>query len=170
MAPTFVEGFLHPVLGIDHLVAMVTLGLWAAQGGTRRAVALVLAFPAFAAGGAALARAGVPMPQVESGIAASALALGILVLTASRLPAVWGAALAGAFAVFHGHAHGTEVPAGADAVSFLSGFLAGTVALHAAGIALGRLARGRPHLLFLTRTAGGLACAAGAVFLVRALG
>jgi urease accessory protein len=165
----FAQGFLHPVIGIDHLVAMVTLGLWAAQGGRRAAIALLLAFPAFAAAGAALALLGAPMPQVEAGIAASALAFGLLVVTASRLPAAWGATLAAAFAVFHGHAHGTEVPPGIDATAFASGFVLGTLTLHLAGLALGGLARAKPPLGVAMRTAGGVACAAGAHFLVRAL-
>src|SRR5262249_35542932 len=97
----FALGFLHPMTGIDHVIPMVALGIWAGRLGSRAAIGLALLFPACMALGALAAFLGVPMPPVEAGIAASALVLGVLVMTAARLPPLAAAALVGVFAIFH---------------------------------------------------------------------
>jgi len=131
-------GFAHPFLGWDHLLAMLAVGLWAAQQGGRALWALPVTFVSIMGGGALLALNGVALPQVEAGIAASVLALGLLVAFAARLPLVAGTALIAAFALFHGHSHGTELPAMATAWTFGIGFAAATTLLHVAGIGIGR--------------------------------
>ncbi|MGQ9368717.1 HupE/UreJ family protein [Azospirillum sp. ST 5-10] len=139
----FVHGVLHPLGGIDHLLAMVAVGLWAARQGGRAVLLLPAAFVVMLVGGAALGMAGVALPAVEAAIAASVAVLGLLALLNRRLPLAAGMALVGAFAVFHGHAHGAEMPAGADALGYGLGFVAATVLLHAAGVVTalaGRLA------------------------------
>lgn len=134
-------GFAHPLLGPDHLLAMIAVGAWSAQLGGRARYALPLTFVSIMAVGAALAVNGVALPSVEAGIAASLLALGLLVAFAARLPLAAGMALVAAFALFHGHAHGAELPAMASAATFAAGFAVATALLHGAGIAFAQLAR-----------------------------
>jgi urease accessory protein len=131
-------GFAHPFLGWDHALAMIAVGLWAAQLGGRALWALPATFVSIMAGGALLALSGVALPHVESGIAASVLALGLLVAFAARLPVGVGAALVAGFALFHGHSHGTELPATVSGWTFGTGFVAATALLHVAGIGIGR--------------------------------
>lgn len=126
-------GFLHPLMGLDHLLAMLGIGIWAAQLGGRAAWLVPAAFLAVMAGGAGLALAQAPLPMVEFGIAGSVLAIGVLVGFGTRLPVPAAMAVAGAFALFHGHAHGTELPGFAAPAIYGAGFLAATVLLHAAG-------------------------------------
>jgi urease accessory protein len=133
----FGAGFTHPFLGLDHLAAMVAVGVWAAQSGWRPVWSVPLAFMTVMALGALLAFAGVALPGVEAGIAASLLVLGLLVAAAVRLPLVTGAIIAGVFAVFHGHAHGTEIPQALAPWLYVSGFLLATGQLHATGNAAG---------------------------------
>ncbi len=161
----FGAGFIHPLLGVDHLLAMVAIGLWAAQsaGRSRRALwTIPAAFVAAMAGGAALALAGIGLPLVEFGIAGSVVLLGALVATRFNPPVALGAALAALFAVFHGHAHGAEIAAGADVATYAAGFLVATIALHGVGIALGLAAR-KMAGGGLARASGGAIAAAGAV-------
>ncbi|HEY0833906.1 MAG TPA: HupE/UreJ family protein [Azospirillum sp.] len=135
------HGFLHPVTGLDHLLAMVTVGVYAAVIGGRALVTVPLAFVAMMAAGAALGVAGAPVPLVEPMIAASVVVLGLpCVLPWGRSAGV-GVALAGWFALFHGFAHGAEMPVDASALAYGAGFLAATALLHAAGLGLGLLAR-----------------------------
>lgn len=131
----FLHGFLHPLGGIDHLLAMVGVGLWAAQLGGRALWLLPVAFVTMLAGGAVLGMAGVELPLVEAGIAASVAVLGLLVVLNKRVPVAAGMALVGAFAVFHGHAHGAEMPAAAQPLLYGFGFAVATALLHGAGIA-----------------------------------
>lgn len=133
----FTDGFAHPFGGVDHVLAMLAVGLWAAQLGGRARWQVPLAFVGMMTLGGALGFAGVPMPSVELGIAGSLLILGALVATAIRLPVVLGAALVGFFALFHGHAHGTEMPATASAGLYALGFVLATSLLHGAGLAAG---------------------------------
>ncbi|MDF2233430.1 HupE/UreJ family protein [Albimonas sp. CAU 1670] len=149
-------GLAHPLTGVDHLLAMVAVGLWASQVGGRAIWMMPAAFAAAMAAGYGLALAGVSLPSVEPMIAASVIALGLLAATATRLDAGVGAALAAVFALFHGAAHGAEVGA-ADAAVFGLGFLASTAALLGVGLGLGRvLASPR-----VARVLGGLTAAAG---------
>ena len=131
----FAHGFLHPLAGIDHLLAMVAVGVWAARQGGRAVLALPAAFVVMLAGGAALGMAGVTLPGVEAAIAASVAVLGLLALVNRRVPVAAAMALVGAFAVFHGHAHGAEMPEGAESLRYGLGFVAATALLHTAGIA-----------------------------------
>ena len=135
----FLAGFMHPLTGLDHLAAMLAVGLWsalAARNG-RELLAAPLGFAAMLLAGALMGLAGVALPAVEPMIAASLLVLGLLVFTRKRLPAFASAALVGVFAIFHGLAHGQELAGETDAALTLAGMLAATVLLHAAGIGLG---------------------------------
>lgn len=136
----FAAGFLHPLTGADHLAAMVAVGLWSALTARRAWPDLLwapLGFVVMLLAGASAGLAGVHLPAVEPMIAASLLALGLLVLTRRRLPALAAASLVGMFAVFHGVAHGQELAGESGAALTLAGMLAATVLLHAAGIAIG---------------------------------
>ena len=131
------HGFLHPLSGLDHVLAMVAVGLYAAQLGGRSLWLLPSAFVATMLAGGLLGYVGVPVPMVEQGIGLSVVAMGLAIAVGLRLPVVIATILVGAFALVHGHAHGGE---GAELDSFLSyaaGFVAATAILHAAGIGLG---------------------------------
>ena len=136
-----VAGFLHPVTGIDHVVAMVAVGLWGAVLGPPAIWLLPVAFPMVMAFGGLLGLLAVPLPGVETGIALSALVLGVLVMFQTRLPLVWTFLLVGLFALFHGFAHGIELPEGADALLFSLSFVVATGLLHLVGIGLGEVRR-----------------------------
>jgi urease accessory protein len=135
----FWGGFTHPIFGLDHVVAMVAVGLWGAFLGAPAIWMLPVVFPLVMAFAGALGVLGVPMVGVETGIALSAIALGAMVAFAAKPPLWVAAALVGAFAVFHGYAHGAELPIGADAIAFSMGFVIATGMLHLAGIAFGAL-------------------------------
>lgn len=137
----FASGLSHPLLGWDHLLAMVAVGLWATQLGGRALWLVPSAFVALMTVGGALGMARVPVPMVEAGILASVLVLGLLIAAAARLPLLGAMALVGLFAIFHGYAHGAEMPAAASGFSYGAGFVLATAALHACGIGLGLLAR-----------------------------
>ena len=162
----FVGGLAHPVFGSDHVVAMVAVGLWGAFLGQPAIYLLPIVFPLVMAGGGVLGILGVPLPGTEIGIAMSAIVLGLLVATAAHPPLWIAAAIVGAFAIFHGHAHGRELPAGVDAVAYSAGFVIATGLLHLVGIAFGLLARW-PMGVAAVRTAGALIACAGVVFLNR---
>jgi urease accessory protein len=160
----FVGGFAHPIFGPDHVVAMVAVGLWGAFLGAPAIWLLPIVFPLVMACGGVLGILGVPLPGVETGIALSAVVLGLMVALAARPPLWVAAVLVGAFAIFHGHAHGAELPPGADVVAYSVGFVVATGMLHLAGIAFGLLARW-PAGRFAVRAAGGAIALAGVVFL-----
>jgi urease accessory protein len=132
----FFAGVGHPVAGLDHLCAIIAVGLWAAQRGGKALWLLPLAFVAVMAVGGALGVAGVPLPLVEPGIAASVLVLGLLVATAAHVPLAVSVILVGVFALVHGHAHGTEMPATATGLAYGLGFIGATAALNLSGVAL----------------------------------
>lgn len=165
----FVTGLHHPVSGLDHVLAMVAVGIWGAQIGPPAVWLLPVAFPMTMAVGAAMAILGVPVPGVEIGIALSGVALGAMVLLEAKPPLPAAIALVGAFAIFHGHAHGTELPAGASGLLYSVGFVVGTGLLHGCGIAIGLVHRWRAGRVAL-RVAGAAIAVAGAFFLVRAAG
>jgi urease accessory protein len=160
----FAGGFAHPLFGPDHVVAMVAVGLWGAFLGAPAIWLLPTVFPLVMAAGGVIGILGVPLPGVEVGIALSAVVLGVMVLLAARPPLWIAALLVGAFAVFHGYAHGTELPPGTDAVAFSVGFVAATGLLHLAGIGFGLLARW-PVGRLAVRAAGGAIALAGVAFL-----
>jgi urease accessory protein len=162
----FLGGFAHPLFGPDHVVAMVAVGLWGAFLGAPAIWLLPIVFPLVMAFGGALGILGVPIPGIEIGIAVSAVVLGLMVALAARPPLWIAAVLVGAFAIFHGHAHGAELPPGADAVAYSIGFVVATGMLHLCGIAFGLLARW-PSGRIAVRAAGGAIALAGAVFLSR---
>jgi urease accessory protein len=139
VAIDFWGGFTHPIFGPDHVVAMVAVGLWGAFLGMPAIWILPVVFPLVMAFGGALGVAGVPLPGVETGIALSAIALGLMVALAAKPPLWVAAIIVGAFAIFHGHAHGAELPIGADAVAYSMGFVIATGMLHLCGIAFGTL-------------------------------
>src|SRR5690349_9258418 len=164
----FVGGFAHPLFGLDHVVAMVAVGLWGIFLGAPALWLLPVVFPLVMAAGGVIGILGVPLPGVEIGIAVSAIVLGAMVALAVRPPLWVAALLVGAFAIFHGHAHGAELPPGADAVAYSLGFVIATGLLHLAGIAFGLLARW-PAGRIAVRAAGGVIAIAGLVFLGRLL-
>lgn len=168
------SGLLHPLTGMDHLLAMVAVGVWSAiatahsaspavsgpgqrgRGTAADTLRLPLTFVTLMLIGAALGLSGITLPAVEPMIAASLLVVGLLVALRARLPMMAGMALVGGFAVFHGHAHGAELPASAQALpavlAYVGGFAAATMALHVAGIAAGTVLR--RHAPWLARAAG----------------
>jgi urease accessory protein len=166
-AAGFVSGFLHPIGGWDHVVAMVAVGLWGAFLGRPAVWLLPIVFPLVMAFGGAMGVLGVPLPGVEIGIAASAIVLGAMVAFAVKPPLWLAAVIVGAFAIFHGHAHGTELPDAASPVAYSLGFVIATGLLHAAGIALALVTRW-PQGATLVRACGAVIAALGAVFLARA--
>jgi len=166
-ATGFLTGFLHPTLGLDHVLAMVAVGMWGAQLGAPAIWLLPVTFPIVMAFGGMLGLLGVPLPGVEIGIAASAVLLGVAVMT-ERKPALYvAAALVAFFAIFHGHAHGAELPAGQSALLYSLGFVVATGCLHAIGIAIGAIHRWPTGRVAL-RVAGGGVGLAGLFFLIRA--
>lgn len=167
VAGGFASGFGHPILGPDHVVAMVAVGLWGAFLGQPAIWLLPVVFPVVMAFGGLLGINGVPLPSVEMGIAASAVALGAMVALALRPPLWVAAVLVGAFAIFHGHAHGTELPQAANPLAYGVGFVVATGLLHLSGIALGLLARW-PAGVQAVRVGGGLIACAGLYFLAGA--
>ncbi|MDD5200893.1 MAG: HupE/UreJ family protein [Terrimicrobiaceae bacterium] len=133
----FTHGFGHPLFGLDHELAMIAVGLWAAQAGGRALWAVPATFVTVMALGGALGMAHVPVPFIEPGIAASVLIFGLLIAFAVRLPLAASIPLVGLFAIFHGHAHGAEMPEDASGAAYAIGFMLATATLHAAGIGLG---------------------------------
>jgi urease accessory protein len=164
----FASGLRHPVSGLDHVVAMIAVGLWGAQLGEPAVWLLPVTFPMVMAFGGMLGLVGIALPGIEVGIAASAIVLGFAVFREAR-PSLWVAAVVvGAFAIFHGNAHGTELPPGANAILYSVGFVIATGLLHATGIGLGvahRWPAGRTAL----RALGAGVALAGMVFLWRAV-
>ena len=168
VASGFSSGFAHPLLGWDHVAAMVAVGLWGAFLKAPALWLLPVVFPLVMAFGGALGVVGVALPGVEVGIAASALVLGAMVLLAVRPPLWVSATLVGVFAIFHGHAHGTELPAATSPLAYSLGFVLSTGLLHLGGIAFGLLTRWRFGQV-LVRAGGAVIALAGALFLIRAV-
>jgi urease accessory protein len=158
----FLAGFLHPLFGWDHVVAMVAVGLWGAFLGAPAIWVLPVVFPLVMALGGVLGVLGVPIPAVETGIALSAIVLGAMVALAARPPLPVAALLVGAFAVFHGHAHGTELSSAASPLVFSLGFMLATGLLHAAGIAFGLLVRWPAGRLAVRSLGAGISLVGGA--------
>ena len=140
-AGSLISGLLHPVTGLDHVVAMVAVGLWGAVLAAPAIWLLPVAFPMVMAFGGLIGLLGLPLPGVEVGIAISGMVLGLLVALERRVPLAVALALVGLFALFHGYAHGRELPDGANALLFSLAFVAATGLLHLVGILLGELRR-----------------------------
>jgi urease accessory protein len=140
-AAGFLTGLSHPVSGLDHVLAMVAVGLWGAQLGAPAMWLLPVIFPMVMALGGVLGLLGIPLPFVEIAIALSAVLLGLMVMSEARPPVAVAAIMVGFFAVFHGHAHGTELPAGQSGLLYSMGFVAATGCLHGVGIAIGLIHR-----------------------------
>ncbi|PNG27779.1 HupE/UreJ family protein [Methylocella silvestris] len=159
----FMHGFAHPIGGLDHVLAMVAVGMFAAYLGGRALWLTPAAFVLMMGVGGALGLAGVALPFVEIGIAASVIVLGLAVALQWSLPTVAAMALVGFFAIFHGHAHGAEMPADASGLDYALGFMLATALLHVAGIGIGlgvgRIGAQTSRLAF--RASGGLMALAG---------
>ncbi|WP_034298111.1 HupE/UreJ family protein [Herbaspirillum sp. RV1423] len=137
---SFGAGFSHPFSGIDHLLAMLAVGLWAAQNKRSALWVLPLAFPLMMVIGALLALVGLEIPAAETGIAASVAVLGLLIAFAVKMPLWTSTLVVSLFALFHGYAHGSELPHGSSAATYAFGFVLATALLHAAGLTLGLVA------------------------------
>lgn len=163
------SGFRHPFTGWDHLLAMVSVGIWGAFLGRPLIYALPVIFPLMMVGGAALGMFAVPIPSAELGVAASVLVLGLCIALAIRAPTWIACAIVATFAVFHGYAHGTELPSAADPVGYSVGFVLATGVLHVCGIGIGLL-NGRPNGVAVTRSMGAVIAAVGVWFVLQAIG
>jgi urease accessory protein len=139
-ADGFVAGLLHPVTGLDHLLAMIAVGIWSAFLGRALAWQLPVAFPLVMVVGGALGIAGVPLPDVELGIALSVVVLGAAIAARWAAPTAAALSIIVVFAIFHGHAHGTELPSATEPQGYAAGFVLSTGLLHLAGIAIAQLA------------------------------
>jgi urease accessory protein len=133
----FMYGLAHPAGGLDHVCAMLAVGLWAAQTGGRSVWVVPLTFVGVMALGGALPVLGISLPFVEEGIVLSVLLLGVLIAASVRLPLLLGSGMVGLFALWHGHAHGAEMPELASGIGYALGFMLATASLHAAGVAFG---------------------------------
>lgn len=165
----FLAGFEHPFVGFDHLLAMVSVGLWGACLGRPLSYALPLLFPLVMVAGAAMGMLTMPLPRVETGISLSVVILGSCVALSLNAPVWVAASIVAAFAVFHGYAHGKELPSAADPIGYSVGFVFATGLLHVLGIAIGFLNH-RPGGAVATRTLGGAIATAGVWFFFKAVG
>lgn len=164
----FVSGFVHPIQGWDHVAAMVAVGIWGAYLGQPSIWTLPIVFPTIMAFGAALGVAGIPVPPVEMMIALSGIVLGLLIVFAVRLPTVVAAVIVGVFAIFHGYAHGQELPNAVSPGIYAIGFVVGTGLLHATGICFSLL-RGIRYGDYIVRTIGAVICLSGIGFMTGVL-
>lgn len=136
----FLNGFAHPLSGADHMIAMAAIGIWAYQVGGKGLWLIPLSFVAMMLVGGIIGIMGIHIPLVETGIILSILTLGVLIFASAKLPLVFGMLIAGVFALFHGHSHGTEIPMAASGFAYVAGFVVCTILLHLSGIALGMTA------------------------------
>jgi urease accessory protein len=166
-AKGLLTGFKHPISGLDHVLAMIAVGLWGAQLGAPAIWVLPVAFPMVMAFGGMLGLMGMPLPGTEYGIAASAILLGAAVLFEVRPPLGVAGVLIGFFALFHGHAHGTELPPGESGLTYSIGFVIATGCLHAVGITIGAVHRWRWGQMLL-RVAGAGVAVGGIFFMWKA--
>jgi urease accessory protein len=166
----FAHGFWHPITGLDHVLAMVLIGVLAWQLGGRALWLVPATFVLVMAVGGALGIAGMSLPLVELGIALSVVVLGAAVALGIRAPVAVAMGVAGLFAIFHGHAHGAEMPGDASGLAYGVGFMIATALLHLCGLGLGYLvAAAGDRYAVVVRSAGGLAAIAGIAILTGAL-
>lgn len=158
----FMSGLLHPVLGLDHLLAMVSVGLLSVQIGGRAVWTVPAAFVVLLGVGGGLGLAGIALPQVEGAIAMSVFALGLAIALRAHMPMVVAMLFVGFFAIFHGHAHGEEIPRMAEPAPFVAGFMLASALMHLAGVSIGYLLRREQARAILGAFVGG----AGAHMLV----
>jgi urease accessory protein len=168
LAGGFTSGFKHPFSGFDHMLAMFSVGLWGAFLGRPLIYALPIMFPMVMVVGAAMGMLGVPLPPVEIGIALSVMVLGGCIALSLKAPVSAASLIVATFAIFHGYAHGKEVPSVADPIGYSVGFVLATGLLHVLGIGSGLL-NDRPAGLVATRSAGGVIGVMGVWFLYKAL-
>ena len=159
----FATGLLHPFTGMDHLLAMIAVGLWAAQRGGRHLFVIPASFVVMMALGGLVGASGIALPLVQPGILGSLIVFGLLIALDARMPLAAGMAVIGSFALFHGYAHAVEMPAQAHLAVFGSGMLLSSIALHLVGIGAGRLGKAQFNQVVL-RAMGGLIVLAGLVF------
>ncbi len=160
----FGSGFAHPIVGLDHLLAMLAVGLWAAKAGGHARWLIPATFVDVMALAAAFGQHGVVPAGIEQMIAASLLVFGLLIALAKRLPLAAGLGLTALFAAFHGFAHGSEIPASSNGLSYGLGFIAASVLLQVAGLVIGQLSARQSS--WFAKTAGAGIAAAGAVMLI----
>jgi urease accessory protein len=168
LAGGFVSGFLHPLSGFDHLLAMISVGLWGAFLGRPLIFALPVIFPGVMVCGAVLGMLDVPLPSVQIGISLSVLVLGVCIALPWKAPTWAASMIVAAFAVFHGYAHGKELPSAADPIGYSTGFVLATGLLHVLGICIGTLNRS-PAGLIATRSVGGIIGGVGVWYLYMAV-
>ena len=164
----FITGLQHPWSGLDHVLAMIAVGLWGAQLGNPAIWVLPITFPMVMSFGAMMGLLGIPLPGIEIGIAVSAILLGVMVLGEVKPKLIIAAIMVGVFAIFHGHAHGTELPAGQSGLLYSMGFVIATGILHGIGISIGLIHRWPVGKLVL-RGAGAFIAAMGFFFLWQAV-
>ena len=164
----FVTGLQHPWSGLDHVLAMIAVGLWGAQLGNPAIWVLPITFPMVMSFGAMMGLLGIPLPGIEIGIAVSAILLGGMVLGEVKPKLIVAAIMVGIFAIFHGHAHGTELPVGQSGLLYSMGFVIATGVLHGIGITIGFIHRWPAGKLAL-RGAGAFIAAMGFFFLWQAV-
>ena len=164
----FLTGLEHPWSGLDHVLAMIAVGLWGAQLGNPAIWILPITFPLVMSLGAMMGLLGIPLPGIEIGIAVSAVVLGIMILVELRTKLLVASVIVGCFAVFHGHAHGTELPAGQSGMLYSMGFVIATGCLHGVGITIGLIHRWPVGKLAL-RGSGACIAAMGIFFLWQAV-
>jgi len=159
-ASGWMHGLSHPFSGLDHVCAMIAVGLWAAQMGGRAVWRVPLAFVSVMMLGGLLGMTAIPVPFIEAGIIMSLLVLGVLIAAAVRLPVLVSSAMIGVFALFHGYAHGAEIPQHVEGIDYAAGFMLATALLHASGIGMALFLKqlGRAKLL---RVAGGAVVSCG---------
>lgn len=160
------HGFEHPLTGLDHICAMFAVGLFAAQRGRRALWLVPLTFILVMTFGAALGMSGIALPFVEQGIGLSVIILGVLVAAAVPMSLPLSALIVGLFALAHGHAHGTEIPATATGLTYIAGFVAATALLHAAGISVSLFTQ-RLNSTQLVRLTGATIAACGLYLSIR---
>jgi urease accessory protein len=163
----FLTGLRHPISGLDHVLAMISVGLWGAQLGAPAVWVLPVAFPMVMALGAMMGLMGIPLPGTEYGIAASMILLGAVVLLELKPPLWVAGCLVAFFAIFHGHAHGTELPPGQNGLLYSMGFVCATGLLHGVGISIGLVHRWTWGQMFL-RLAGAFTASMGVFFVWKA--
>ena len=165
---SFIGGLSHPVLGVDHFLAMVSVGILSAQIGGRAIWTVPATFVGVMAFGGLLGYVDIGLTAIEAGIAISVLTLGIAIAADRKLPISLAMTAVGFFAIFHGYAHGAEMPTVANSVTYAAGFLTGTAALHLFGVLIGDIARRNKYGNSVLRVAGGAIAGTGALFLVGA--
>jgi urease accessory protein len=167
-AAGFITGLEHPWSGLDHILAMIAVGIWGAQLGNPAIWVLPITFPVMMSAGAMMGLLGIPVPGIEVGIAVSAVMLGVMIFGELRPPMIVAMLMVGFFAIFHGHAHGTELPAGQSGLLYSMGFVIGTGCLHGIGILIGLIHR-YPSGKVVLRGSGAFIAVMGVVFLWQAI-